>query len=81
MLFWSAVQVNAIHRHKKALFRDIPQFDDRAKASAALAVVQDYLISHIALLPCDATADTAAAGQLAVRWVLGGTQTVHLTWC
>lgn len=41
------LQVNRIMHYKKFLLKEVPYFEARAKASASLAVVQDYLLASI----------------------------------
>jgi hypothetical protein len=41
------VQVNRILLYKRSLLKEVPFFEARARASASLAVVQDYLLASI----------------------------------
>lgn len=41
----AAHQVNSVMHHKRALLKQVPFFEERARASAALGVVQDYLLA------------------------------------
>lgn len=43
-------QVNRIIHYKRSLFKEVPFFEARARASASLAVVQDYLLASVAHL-------------------------------
>eukprot|EP00775_Hariotina_reticulata_P010290 gene10290-10449_t len=40
-------EVNAIMYHKRNVLKEIPFFETRARASASLAVVQDYLLASV----------------------------------
>jgi hypothetical protein len=44
------VQVNRIIHYKRSLLKEVPFFEARARASASLAVVQDYLMASVAHL-------------------------------
>jgi hypothetical protein len=40
-------QVNRIIHYKRSLLKEVPFFEARARASASLAVVQDYLMASV----------------------------------
>jgi hypothetical protein len=42
--------VNRIIHYKRSLLKEVPFFEARARASASLAVVQDYLMASVAHL-------------------------------
>jgi hypothetical protein len=54
-------QVSGIVAHKRAVLAEVPHFEARARASAGLAVVQDYLLASVQYLS-GARGDGGAAG-------------------
>lgn len=46
--FWCCPpQVNSIIRFKRKVLQEVPSFEERGKAAAALAVVQEYLLASV----------------------------------
>jgi hypothetical protein len=66
------MQVNAIMHHKRHVLKDIPFFEARARASASLAVVQDYLLASVQHLT-DTVQDRGSVSASAPSWSGVGT--------